>query len=170
MPVKKFLDDKVAFISGQIDVATSKIRITPGSSGCSSGGKVSATITLELKKPLHARSLSARLYCVEEKKVESTREMITDDYRQDRELGVQRSTHLRTTRSITETVAYAETKQISGEKKYEGGTYSVEFAIPDSAPRTQGWANGRKVAWRMEARLDIPMSMDVSSTVELEVC
>ncbi|MDD2655770.1 MAG: hypothetical protein PHQ80_03840 [Candidatus ainarchaeum sp.] len=170
MPVKKFIDSKVAFISRQIDVAASKIRINPGSSACRAGGKASAAITLELKKPVRARSLSARIYCVEEKKVESTREMVRDDYRMDKELGVQRSTHLRTTTSVMETVAYAETKQVSGEKEYWSGKYEVEFSIPDSAPRSQQWSGGRRVTWRMEAKLDIPMSMDVSSSVEIEVC
>ncbi len=88
----------------------------------------------------------------------------------EKELGVVRSTHLRTTTSVTETVAYAETKEVSGEKTYDSGTYSVEFSIPGSAPRSQPWANGRKVTWRMEAKLDVPMSMDVSSTAEIEVC
>jgi hypothetical protein len=163
MPVKKFLE-------GQINAATSKISISPRNIGCSVGGKVSAIIILELKKPAHARALSARLYCVEEKKVQTTREMITDDYRQNTELGVQRSTHLRTITSVTETVAYAETKEVSGEKEYKSGRYEVEFSIPSSAPSSQPWSGGRKVTWRMEAKLDIPMSMDVSSREEIEVC
>jgi hypothetical protein len=163
MPVKKFIES-------QINAVTSKISISPRNAGCSIGGKVSAIIILELKKPLRARALSARLYCVEEKKVESTREMVRDEYRINTELGVPVSTNLRTTTSVSETVAYAETKEISGEKEYKSGRYEVEFKIPDSAPRTQEWANGRKVTWRMEAKLDIPMSMDVSSSEEIEVC
>ncbi|MFA5412632.1 MAG: hypothetical protein WC350_04785 [Candidatus Micrarchaeia archaeon] len=170
MPVKKFISDRAAFISRQMDVVGSKITISPRNIGCSVGGKVSAIIILELKKPVRARSLSARLYCVEQKKVESTREMARDDYRMDRELGVQRSTHLRTTTSVMETVAYAETKEVSGEKEYKSGRYEVEFSIPSSAPGSQPWSGGRKVTWRMEAKLDIPMSMDVSSSAEIEVC
>ena len=163
MPVKKFIE-------GQINAVTSKIRISPMNEGRSIGGKASAIIILELKKPVRARSFSVRLYCVEEKKVVAKREMDPYDYRIDRELGLQRSTNLRTTSSVTETVAFAETKEVSGEKEYRSGRYSVEFSIPDSAPRTQGWMNGRKVTWRMEAKLDIPMSMDVSSSAEIEVC
>jgi hypothetical protein len=163
MPVKKFLE-------GQINAVSSKISISPRDTGCSVGGRVSAIIILELKKPVHARALSARLYCVEEKKVQTTREMAVDDYRQDRELGVHRSTHLRTTTSVSETVAYAETKEVSGEKEYKSGRYEVEFSIPSSAPGSQPWSGGRKVVWRMEAKLDIPMSMDVSSREEIEVC
>lgn len=163
MPVKKFLNK-------QIDIIGSRIRIIPKSSTCCVSGKVSAIITLELKKPIEARSLSARLYCIEEKKIISAREMNRDDYRIEKELGVQRSTHLRTTTMLMETVAYAETKKISGEKTYESGTYEVEFSIPSSAPRSQPWINGRKVVWRMEAKLDIPFSIDISSTAEIQVC
>jgi len=163
MPVKKFLD-------GQINALVSKIKIIPNSATCSAGDRVSATITLTLKKPVHARSLSARLYCVEEKKVEVKREMDPYDYRMDKELGIQRSTNLRTTTSVSQAIPFAETKEISGEKEYESGAYTVEFHIPESAPHSQYWANGRKVTWRMEAKLDIPMSMDVSSSAEIEVC
>ena len=163
MSVKKFIEE-------QINAVTSKISISPMNAGRSAGGKVSAIIILELKNPVLARALSARLYCVEEKKVESRREMNRDEYRINRELGLQVSTNLRTLTSVAETVAYAETKEVSGEKEYRSGRYSVDFTIPDSAPRSQGWMNGRKVTWRIEAKLDIPMSMDVSSNAEIEVC
>lgn len=163
MPVKKFIER-------QINAVTSKISISPMNTGYSIGGKVSAIIILELKKPVRARALSARLYCIEEKKVENMREMNRDEYRINRELGLQVSTNLRTVTSVRQTVAYAETKEVSGEKEYRSGRYSVDFTIPASAPRTQGWMNGRKVTWRMEAKLDIPMSMDVSSNAEIEVC
>jgi len=141
MPVKKFIE-------GQINAVTSKISISPRDTGHNIGGKVSAIIILELKKPVRARALSARLYCVEEKKVEGRREMNRDEYRINRELGLQVSTNLRTLTSVSETVAFAETKEVSGEKEYQSGRYSVEFSIPDSAPRTQGWMNGRKVTWK----------------------
>lgn len=163
MSVKKFIEK-------QISAATSKISISPRNEGRSVGGRISAIIILELKKPIHARSLSARLYCVEEKKITTMREMDLDDYRMEKELGVQRSTHLRKTTSVIETVAYAETKQISGEKEYKSGRYEVEFRIPDSAPRSQPWSSGRRVTWRMEAKLDIPMSMDISSSTEIKIC
>lgn len=170
MPVKKFIGKKIAFLSKQIDIVGSRIKITPKSSRCCAGGKVSATIKLQLKRPLEARSLSARLYCMEAKKITTTREMDREDYRMDKEMGVVRSTHLRTTTSVSETVAYAETKEVSGEKTYESGEYSVEFSIPYSAPRSQHWVNGRKVTWKMEAKLDIPRSIDVSASSRIEVC
>ncbi len=169
MPDKKSPGNE-GFISKEMDAVASKISISPMNTGCGIGGKVSAIIILELKKPIHARSLSARLYCIEEKKVESRREMTSDEYRMSRELGLQVSTNIRTLTSVTENVAYAETKEVSGETEYKSGRYSVDFTIPDSAPRTQGWMNGRKVTWRMEAKLDIPMSMDISSSEEIEVC
>lgn len=163
MPVKKFIDT-------QLNTLASRIRIIPNSTNCSAGGRVSATIILDLKKPVRARSLSARLYCTEEKKIVVRREMDTYDYRLERELGIQRSTHLQASTRISESVVFAETKEISGEKEYSDSAYSVEFIIPESAPRSQYWVNGRKVTWRIEAKLDIPMSMDVSANAVIEVC
>ncbi len=163
MPVKKFID-------AQLNAVGSRIKIIPNSATCAAGDRVSATIVLDLKRPVKARSLSARLYCIEQKKVAVSREMDRYDYRLDTELGIPRSTHLRTTTSVSESVVFAETKEISGEKEYNDSSYSVEFRIPESAPHSQHWANGRKVTWRMEAKLDIPMSMDVSSNAEIQVC
>lgn len=163
MPVKKFIDS-------QINALTSRIRIIPNSSTCQAGGRVSATIVLDLRNPVHARSLSARLYCTEEKRMQVKREMDTYDYRLERELGIQRSTHLQTRTQVSESITFAETKEVSGEGEYKSGSYSVEFRIPESAPPSQYWANGKKVTWRLEAKLDIPSSLDVSSSVEIEVC
>jgi len=165
MPLHGLIKKNIAFLSKHANLLSSRIRIR-ADSHCFVGGTLAADIELDLKEPIEARSLEARLVCVEAKRTKTSREMDTHDYRLEKELGVQRTSHLQTTTSVSEKVVHSERKRLGGRKKYESGTYHAEFQIPHAAPHTRHsyGQDNRKASWRLEAKLDVPLALDISAS------
>lgn len=171
MPIKSLVDRKIGFLSKQANVLLARIRVMPDHHSYLPGGTIRATIRIHLKKPLEARSLSARLYCVQTSKVTSAYVMDSYDYQMDKELGIPRSTHIRNSSSNVQKVIHSERKKISGHSTYQSGDYVVEFPLPHSAPRTRHsfGHDGKKAIWKIDAKLDVPLAPDISATKEIAV-
>ncbi|MCX8195340.1 MAG: hypothetical protein N3G22_04525 [Candidatus Micrarchaeota archaeon] len=171
MPIQKIISKKAEFISKQSTALLSKIKIKTDQGSYSPGSRVLATIELHLKKPIEARSLEARLFCTQTRRTKAMREMDTYDYRMERELGVPRTTHLAATTSVSEKVVHSERKIVSGQKKYESGAFEVEFQLPPSAqPTSHSFSHdSKKVVWKIEARLDVPLAPDIVAAKEIIV-
>src|SRR4030042_1258097 len=88
--------DVISGLAGHADLRRSSLSIRTDREDYSAGEKITAEIELSLKRPVKARHLEAVLSCIETKKVKTVREMDHYDYRSEKELGIPRSTHLKT--------------------------------------------------------------------------
>ncbi|OIO20979.1 hypothetical protein COV61_01050 [Candidatus Micrarchaeota archaeon CG11_big_fil_rev_8_21_14_0_20_47_5] len=135
------------------------------------GESINAEIRLTLKKTVKARGIFAALKCVERKKVKRTRVLDSYDYARDAELGVPRSTNVRTTETEQERVWFLQEKRVAGEGEYKEGTFQVGFSLPKNAPPTShefGHDNLVHV-WRLRVKLDVPMALDENAEKEVKV-
>ncbi|MGV8176702.1 MAG: hypothetical protein ACP5NX_02815 [Candidatus Bilamarchaeaceae archaeon] len=162
---------KTDLISKQIDAITSGLAIRLDATSYPPGSTVRAEIMLRMSRPMEARGLRARIWCVETERKTSSRVMDTYDYREDASVGVPRSTHMRTSTTIVEKTIYSEEKEVSGRGEFGSGAHEVEFRIPATASATKhSFGNdGKKAVWMIEAKLDIPTALDVRATREIIV-
>lgn len=171
MPVGRILKKNAEFISKQVDAVTSGMDITFDAGAYRPGEAVKAHITLKMSRPMEARGLRARIWCVETERKTNSRVMDAYDYREDASVGVPRSTHIRTNTTIVEKTVYSEEKEIGGPGWFENGTHVVEFRMPAAARATKHsfGDDGKKAVWMIEAKLDIPAALDVRATREIIV-
>jgi hypothetical protein len=133
------------------------------------GEETTATITLDFGKPVKARGLYAKLSCKERETVEKTEYMTQDDYRRQKELGMQPSSHMKTvTREEEETLFEKEVK-LSGEGEYSQGEYTATFIIPkDAKPTSHEFGHDKKIhVWMLRVKLDTAWALD--KRVEKEI-
>jgi methionine-rich copper-binding protein CopC len=150
-------------------VGMMRIRLDKGSYW--PGEEITATITLDFSKPVKARGLYAKLSCKEREVVEKTEYMTQDDYRRQRELGMQPSSHMKTTTREEEETLFEREVKLSGESEYSSGEYEVKFTLPaDAKPTSHEFGHDKKIhVWKLRARLDIPWALDKKAEKEIFV-
>jgi hypothetical protein len=171
MPIKKLLEKKANFLKKQITTIMGKLRITLDKENYKPGETILAKINIKLNEPIEARELITRLYCIEIEKVTKTYVMDIDDYRYEKELGMERKTHIAKKTFLVEKIIYNETKKVKGTAKYHDEEIPVEFKIPISAYKTthEFGVEKRKIIWKIDARLDIPFAFDMKTEKEVIV-
>ncbi|MBD3210061.1 hypothetical protein GF318_01645 [Candidatus Micrarchaeota archaeon] len=122
-----------------------------------SGGRITGKLKLNLNKPKEAKGLYVRL------------------------MGERRVT--RRGKKRKETV-YNYVQQLGGEKTYESGEYTFELKVPEKTEVEKKMGEGmagavvgvaktlgvlEPVRYYVKANLDVPMSLDISKTVEIAV-
>lgn len=139
--------------------------------GYSAGEEIVATITLSLKKPVNARGIYAVLECQETHKQQQTRPMDQYDYDREKELGIPRSTHLRTSTIYHEEVIFRKEVKVAGEGEFNSGEFQARIRLPpDAKPTSREYGHDNKIhVWKLKAKLDIPLALDKGATTEIFV-
>jgi len=135
---------------GKIEIILDRINYSPGDT-------VKGTVKLELKSPKKAKELRLRLWG-------------------------ERTERVGTKNSEKKRVIHEFTLTLDGEKEYSSGEYPFEIALPKIAePKLEGTLGGivgiaqslgmtaSPVRWYLKASMDLPMSLDISKTVQLNV-
>ncbi len=135
------------------------------------GDTVKATVKYSFQKPIAARALDATLECQERKMVKTQVVMDQYDYRLEKELGIPKSTNIKTETSEEAKTAYSKSKEISGKGEYLTGEAEVSFDLPQDAPATshEFGHDGKIFVWTLRVKLDIPMAFDKNASKEVFV-
>ncbi len=135
------------------------------------GETVKAKITLSFSKPVNARALEAKLVCLERKIIKTQTIMDHSDYRDEKDLGISRSTHIKTDISEENRTVFSQVKKIGAQAAYTTGEFDVDFTLPANAPATShefGHDNKTDV-WTLHVKLDIPFALDKNASKEVIV-
>lgn len=135
------------------------------------GDKITASITIDFKKPIKARGLYAKLLCREREVKERTTYMTQDDYRMEKELGLHRTSHMKTVKEEEVEVLFEKEVKLAGEGEFSSGEYEAEFALPkDAEPTSHEFGHDKKIhVWWLKVRLDIPWALDKKAEREIFV-
>lgn len=139
------------FLSGGMKIVTDKETYKLGET-------VNATITLDLRSPVKARGAMATLRAYYQQRTTH------------RNIGSSHSNS--STQNVT---LFADERVLDKEQEFKGKKdYPVTFTIPNdpnllSQPGMLGFIGGRTVFWEINAKLDIPMGMDIGATKRLNV-
>jgi hypothetical protein len=154
----------IHILGGTMSIKTHKHSYYPGET-------IAATIELKLKQPVTARAITAEFFCIEQWQVKKTREMDTYDYRLERELGIERSTNLRTQVHEERKILFKQAKEVAGSGEYKDAVFEVQFKLPEDAPATSyelGHDNKTHL-WKLAVKLDIPSTFDKNAEIEVLV-
>ncbi|MFA5049420.1 MAG: hypothetical protein WC501_00270 [Candidatus Micrarchaeia archaeon] len=168
---KRIIDAGVSKIMKYINILQSNIKISTDKEKYFAGEIIHAEIELKLGAQINARALEINLNCIQTKRIKSMREMDQYDYRLDKEIGIPRSTHLRTIISEKTETIYSEIKKIIANGKFSSEKFNIEFEIPWGAKSTKKNFDydETKRFWRIDAKLDIPQAMDISASKKIEI-
>lgn len=135
------------------------------------GETVKATIKYAFSKPVSARGLEASLVCFERKQVKTRIVMDQYDYRLEHELGVPKSTNIKTETSEEGRTVFSQKKKLSGQDVYTSGQAEASFDIPSDAPATshEFGHDGKIHVWTLSVKLDIPLAFDKNASKEVFV-
>lgn len=135
------------------------------------GEKITATILLDFRKPIKARGLYAGLWCQEKEKRKTTTYLDAYDYRMEKELGIPRSTHMKTVTREEEETLFEKEVRIAGEGEYTKGEFTLNFTLPrDAKPTSYEYGHDSKIhSWKLKVRLDIAMGLDKNAEKEIFV-
>ncbi|MBN2121746.1 hypothetical protein JW721_01650 [Candidatus Micrarchaeota archaeon] len=147
------------------------MRITLDKGSYWPGEKITATIKIDYGKPVKARGLYAKLICKEREIIERTTYMTEDDYRREKELGLQRSSHMKTTKEEEEEVLFEKKIKLAEEGEFSSGEYTAEFTLPKNAePTSHEFGHDKKIhVWWLKVNLDIPWALDKKEEKEVFV-
>jgi hypothetical protein len=147
------------------------IRITLDKGSYWPGGKVVATIKIGYKKPVKARGLYAKLTCKEREVIERTSHMTHDEHRRRKELGLHRTSHMKTVKREESEVLFKREAKLAGEGEFSSGEYEAEFTLPkDAKPTSHEFGHDKKIhVWRLKVNLDIPWALDKKAEKEVFV-
>lgn len=143
------------FLKGKIELSLDKRTFSPGE-------KIRGSVSLKLKKPVHASKIAVRFR------------------------GVKKSTSgVGKSRRTTSTTIHDYTLELDGEKDYTKGDYTFEISIPGNilsqTPQLEGVLGSvakvaqtlggltERLRWYIQAYLDIPKSTDIRKTVEINI-
>ncbi|MEM3060623.1 MAG: hypothetical protein QXW70_02245 [Candidatus Anstonellales archaeon] len=135
------------------------------------GMEITAQIHIKLKKEIRARGIFATLICTEKRLEEVRRVMDSYDYLQERDLGVQRRTHIKTEVREISRICYSKDVKLAGEGIYKEEEFVAKFLIPRDAKTTSyefGHDNAIYV-WRIKVKIDIPFALDKNAQKEVMV-
>ncbi|MFA5106628.1 MAG: hypothetical protein WC506_06745 [Candidatus Micrarchaeia archaeon] len=135
------------------------------------GETVKATVKYSFSSPVSARKLEASLVCMERKQVKTHTVMDQDDYRIEKELGIPKSTNIKTETSEQSSTAFSQKKELGGQNIYTNGQAEVSFELPQDAPATshEFGHDGKIHVWTLSVKLDIPMAFDKNASKEVFV-
>jgi len=148
------------------------ISISLDRSSYAAGDTVTATIGVRQAKPLSARSLSAALICSERKLVKTQVMLDKYDFERDREIGQPYSSHMETKTEERARRAFEQEKQACGAHTFSGEeSFTVQFVLPANAqPTSREFGHDNAIyAWKVHAKLDIPMAIDEHAEAEVFV-
>src|SRR3989339_167231 len=148
------LHDNIHILGGSMSVKTDKQSYNPGET-------VTAAITVNFKKPIKVRGIFAELVCMETHRLKTHVAMDRYDYHLDKELGVEKSTNIRTQVQDIRRTIFSEKKKVAGEGEYATGTFEVQFTLPDDAWATSyEYGHDNKIhKWVLSAKFDVPMTV-----------
>ncbi|HQT44585.1 MAG TPA: hypothetical protein PLO51_01285 [Candidatus Micrarchaeota archaeon] len=135
------------------------------------GETVTATIRAMFSKPVKARALEARLVCEERKIVKALVAMNQDDYMLEKELGIPKSTNIKTETFEESSIVFTQSAKIGGAAEYSGGEFKAAFKLPDNAqPTSREFGHDGKIhVWKLHVKLDIPFGFDKNASKEVVV-
>ena len=136
------------------------------------GGTIIATISVSGKKPVKARGLSAKLECSERRQVKTEVMLDQYDFNRDEKLGIPYSTNMKVRTDELDSVVFSQEKPVSGEREFSGeAVFTVQFILPSDAKPTslEFGHDGAIHAWKLRAKLDIPMALDENAEVDVFV-
>ena len=147
------------------------LKIATDRTSYAAGDEIVATITLSLKKPVKARGLFAVLECYESHKVEVTKQLDQYDYDREKELGIPRSTNLKTSTQVHDDIIFRKEVKIAGEKVYGTENFEVKFQLPkDAKPTSKEYGHDNFIhVWKLKVKLDIPLTIDKNAEKEIFV-
>jgi hypothetical protein len=147
------------------------IELTPDCDSYSPGSTIIAKISLSLPKPTKARGIFATLVCSERSREKVTKVIDQYDFAREHELGVPRTTELRTEVQERSRERYRQEKQVAGEGTFQSGEYQVQFQLPEDAPPTsREFGHDNKIhIWTLSVKLDIPLALDANNSKEIFV-
>ncbi|MFH1222082.1 MAG: hypothetical protein V1492_03285 [Candidatus Micrarchaeota archaeon] len=147
-----------------ISIATNKSSYWPGD-------EIAASVELVLKKPVKGRGLIAVLECHESHKVEVTKQLDQYDYDREKELGIPRSTHLKTETHFHDEIIFKKEMKLAGERVYGKENFEVKFQLPkDAKPTSKEYGHDKFIhVWKLKVKLDIPLTIDKNAEKEIFV-
>jgi hypothetical protein len=149
---------------GKISITTDKDSYFPGE-------PIVANVSLNFKKPIKARGIFAELFCCEHYHLKHQREMDRYDHHLEEQLGIPRSTNIKTDLRKTDRIIFKKTIQVAGEGIYSTNSFEVKLPIPDTAqPTSHELGHDNKIhKWFLKVKLDVPFALDKNTEIEIFV-
>ncbi len=135
------------------------------------GETVIATIRATFSKPVKARALVARLACEERKIIKTHVAMTQDDYMQEKDLGIPKSTNIKTETYEESAIVFTQSAKIGGAGVYSGEEFKASFKLPEDAqPTSREFGHDGKIhVWTLHVKLDIPFGFDKNASKDVFV-
>lgn len=148
----------------RITIETDKDAYAPGET-------IRIHLVLELDKPTQARQLVVGLSWREKKRSTGYTALSPDEIRRMRELGLEPTTTIRPTSREEEGERLMDQDLLAGEGEFRSGEYGVELNLPsDARPTSYEMGHDDRVdVWKVRAKLDIPMGLDIGAEKEIVV-
>lgn len=169
--MKSIIKSKISKVAENIDILQSKISIWLDRHEYHAGEEIHAKIFFHMKRPIVARRIEASLILIEKAKSKTYRVMDHHDYQEEKELGIPRSTHLRSTESEFEKTTVLERKAIGGEREYLDCKIEAVFKLPKNAKPTSHVFGSDLVKrkYLLAVKMDIPLAIDRHASREVIV-
>lgn len=135
------------------------------------GDEITATVVVDLEKPVKARGIYASLVCTEKEKKKITRHMPQAEIEERRRLGLYTEVPFTYEERVEDHVTHREERKVAGSGTFQKGEYVAKFRIPGTArPTSRVFGHDNRItAWHLNAKLDIPLALDVNAHEEVVV-
>ncbi|MBM3228815.1 hypothetical protein FJZ26_00115 [Candidatus Parvarchaeota archaeon] len=135
------------------------------------GQTINASAAIVLSKPIHARGMSARLYCAQKKEVESLTYLTQEERGWMRQLGEHPHSEIKEVKHEVDSDVFVQEKLVCGSGTFKDQVVSFSFTLPANAPPTsyELGHDGKIHIWHLEVKLDVPFAFDKQADVEIKV-